>query len=195
MLALLTGFAEKTVPAGSDSCRPARAGNGRAGQSQPIGETPAAVRNSAIRISRGAFKVDDANVDTQAGSMDGGDPGPAEAPMRRVQDVTTILGALALAGSLALLSPGVRVVRADDTAAPTASTADADGPTCEAGTLNGGAEVLEYLEKIQRLQRERMAASPEVAADADDFVALGNRGYNHGPSPVTFPSAVEFENR
>ena len=115
--------------------------------------------------------------------------------MRRMRDVTTILGGLALAGSLALLSPGVHVVRADDAAAPAESAASADGPTCEAGTVNGGAQVAEYLQKIQQLQRERTAASPETAADAGGFVVLNNRGYNYGPAPVTFPAAVELEDR
>ncbi len=115
--------------------------------------------------------------------------------MQRLRDVTTILGGLALAGSLVLLSPGVRVVRADDTTASAESAADADGATCEAGTVNGGAEVQEYLQRIQRLQRERMAASPEAAASTDDFVVLNNRGYNNGPPPLIFPGAVELENR
>ena len=114
--------------------------------------------------------------------------------MRRKREMTTILGCLALAGSLVLLSPGVRVVRADDSATTAESSADTDGPTCEAGTVSGGAEVLENLRRIQRLQRERMTASPESAADAD-FVVLNNRGYNYGPSPVSFPSAVELEDR
>ena len=38
---------------------------------------------------------------------EGGSEGTTEAPMRPLRDVTTILGSLALAGTLALLSPGV----------------------------------------------------------------------------------------
>lgn len=115
--------------------------------------------------------------------------------MRRTGDVTTILGGLALAGSLALLSPGVQLVRADDAAAPADSTASADGPMCEAGAVNGADQVAKYLQKIQQLQRERLAASPEAAADADDFVVLNNRGYNYGPAPATSPAALELEDR
>jgi len=112
--------------------------------------------------------------------------------MRRMRDVTTILGALALAGFLALLSPGVRAVRADDSAAPAASAAAADGPTCEAGRLSGGSELLEALQQIQRLQREQ---APETPANGDDFIVLGNRGYNYGPAPMMLPGAIEFEDR
>jgi hypothetical protein len=114
--------------------------------------------------------------------------------MRPLRDVTTILGSLALAGTLALLSPGVHAVRADD-AAPAESSIAAEGPTCEAGTVSGGQEISEFLQLIQRLQLEQMAASPN-AADADgDFIVLNNRGYNYGPAGVALPEAIELESR
>jgi hypothetical protein len=114
--------------------------------------------------------------------------------MRSLRDVTTILGSLALAGTLALLSPGVRVVRADD-AAPAESPVTADGPTCEAGAVSGGQEITDLLQLIQRLQRERMAASPDTADAGGDFVVLNNRGYNYGSSEVVLPAPIELESR
>jgi len=114
--------------------------------------------------------------------------------MRPFRDVTTILGSLALAGTLLLLSPGVRLVQADDAASAESSATD-EGPVCEAGTVSGGQEVVDFLQLIQRLQLERMAASPD-AADADgDFVVLNNRGYNYGPSGVVLPAPIELESR
>lgn len=121
--------------------------------------------------------------------------------MRLWRGVTAILGSLALAGTLLLLSPGVRVVQADDDATPSEnsaaaseSSAAADGPTCEAGAVTGGQEIVEYLRHIQRLQIEQMAASPDAAADGD-FVVLNNRGYNYGPAGMSLPGAIEFESR
>ena len=115
--------------------------------------------------------------------------------MRPLRDVATILGSLALAGTLALLSPGVRAVRADD-AAPAESSIAAEGPTCEAGTVSGGQEIVEFLQLIQRLQLEQMADSPAAAAAADgDFVVLNNRGYNYGPAGVALPGAIDLESR
>jgi hypothetical protein len=113
--------------------------------------------------------------------------------MQPSRDVTTILGSLALVGTLVLLSPGVRAVRADAAAPPSESSLAADGPTCEAGTVSGGEEVVEYLQHIQRLQLEQMATSP--AAAGGGFVVLNNRGYNYGPAGVALPGAIEFESR
>jgi len=115
--------------------------------------------------------------------------------MRPIRDLTTILGSLALVWTLALLSPGVRAVRAEDGAAPAESSVAADGPSCEAGAVNGGREIVEYLQHIQRLQLERMAASSDSSDAGADFVILNNRGYNYGPASVTFPEAIELESR
>ncbi len=114
--------------------------------------------------------------------------------MRPLRDLTTILGSLALVGTLVLLSPGVRAVRADDAAPPSESSLAADGPTCEAGTVSGGQETVEYLQHIQRLQLEQMAKSPDTAAGGG-FVVLNNRGYNYGPAGVALPGAIELESR
>jgi hypothetical protein len=114
--------------------------------------------------------------------------------MRPLRYVTTILGILALAGTLALLSPGVRAVRADDAASAESSLA-AEGPTCQAGTVSNGQEVVEFLQLIQRLQLEEMAASPGATDPGGDFVVLNNRGYNYGPAGVALPDAIELESR
>ena len=115
--------------------------------------------------------------------------------MRPLHDVTAILGSLALVGTLALLSPGVHVVRADDDAPPPESSLAAEGPTCEAGSVSGGQEVAEFLQLIQRLQIEQMAASPDAADAGGDFVVLNNRGYNYGSAEVALPRAIELESR
>jgi hypothetical protein len=112
-------------------------------------------------------------------------------PVQLLRDVTTILGGLALVGTLALLSPGVR---ADADPPASESSLAADGPTCEAGTVTGGEEVVEYLRHLQRLQLEQMATSPDAAAGGD-FIVLNNRGYNYGPAGVALPRAIEFESR
>jgi hypothetical protein len=115
--------------------------------------------------------------------------------MRPLYDLATILGSLALAGTLVLLSPGVRAVRADDASAPTASSLAADGPTCEAGTVSGGQEVEAILQQIQRRQLEQMAASPNAPDAGGGFVVLNNRGYNYGPAGSALPRAIELEGR
>ena len=114
--------------------------------------------------------------------------------MQPLRDVMTILGSLALVGTLALLSPGVRAVRADTDAPPSESSLAADGPTCEAGAVSGGEDVVEYLRHIQRLQLEQMAASPDAAA-GEGFVVLNNRGFNYGSAGMALPGAIEFESR
>jgi hypothetical protein len=115
--------------------------------------------------------------------------------MRPSHDVTAILGSLALVGTLALLSPGVHAVRADDDAPPVESSIAAEGPTCEAGTVSGGEEIVEFLQLIQHLQIEQMAASPDATDAGGDFVVLNNRGYNYGPAGVALPGTIEFESR
>ncbi len=115
--------------------------------------------------------------------------------MRPFRDATTILGSLALVGTLVLLSPGIRAVRADDTSAPAESSLAADGPTCEAGTVSGGQQILEYLQHIQRLQLEQTAASPPASDAGGDLVMLNNRGYNYGPVGMALPGAIELESR
>jgi hypothetical protein len=113
--------------------------------------------------------------------------------MRLFQSLTTIFGSLAVALTLALLSPGVDVVRADDAAV--ADAAAAEGPTCEASAVNDGHVIVDRLQHIQRLQIERMAASAVASDTPGDFVVLNNRGYNYGPAGVADPGAVGRESR
>jgi len=111
--------------------------------------------------------------------------------MRRSPDLTTLIGSLALAGTLALLSPGIEAVRADD--APEVST-DSEGLTCEAGTIRGGEEVTAELRRIQQLQIEQMKqAAPGSEADGEAIV-LNNRGYNYGPANLNLPHPQELRN-
>ena len=108
--------------------------------------------------------------------------------MRRFSESSTILGGLALLATLALSSPGVRVVRAADDAAYDAG----EGAVCEAGSIRGASEVTAYLREMQRLQEQR----DEVAARSDDgTIVLNNRGYNYGTPGFAFPAAREFEAR
>jgi hypothetical protein len=110
--------------------------------------------------------------------------------MRPFRDATTILGSLALVGTLVLLSPGIRAVRADDTSAPAESSPAADGPTREAGAVSGGQEVVETLQHIQRLQLEQTAAAPPASDAGGDLVVLNNRGYNYVPSNAPLPQGT-----
>jgi hypothetical protein len=40
-----------------------------------------------------------------------------------------------------------------------------------------------------------MAASPDAADTAGDFVVLNNRGYNYGSADVVLPGAIEQKSR
>lgn len=99
--------------------------------------------------------------------------------MRRSLHPRTIGGWLCLLAMLVLSSPGVKVVRADDALV----SERAPGPVCAAPSAvppGGDVEAL--------LERWRMALVTEAARsgepDPDAPVALNNRGYNDGPSPV-----------
>ena len=61
--------------------------------------------------------------------------------------------------------------------------------------MSSGEEIVNFLQHVQRLQIERMAASPESIESDGDFVVLNNRGYNYGPARVSLPNAIELENR
>lgn len=114
--------------------------------------------------------------------------------MRHLPDVTTVLGSLALAGALALLSPGVEVVRADDGPGAAANASSSDGLTCEAGTINGGEEVAEYLRRIQQLQIEQMNRTAPIGDTDGEAIVLNNRGYNYGPANLNLPHPRELQN-
>jgi ornithine cyclodeaminase/alanine dehydrogenase-like protein (mu-crystallin family) len=100
---------------------------------------------------------------------------------KRSTYLSTILGSLAMIGTLALSSPGVRVVRAADDV-----VADS-GEVCEAGTIAGGNEVAAYLSDVQRLVREQL----EAPRSDDEIIVLNNRGYNLGNAAMAFPLSNE----
>ena len=113
--------------------------------------------------------------------------------MRRLPDVTTVLGSLALAGTLALLSPGVEVVRADDGPDGAAIASSSDGLTCEAGTINGGEETAAFLRRIQQLQVEEMNRAAPTGDTDGEAIVLNNRGYNYGPANLSLPHPRELQ--
>jgi hypothetical protein len=113
--------------------------------------------------------------------------------MRSFPDLPSILGSLALAGTLALLSPGVAVVRADDSHAEATLASSSDGATCEAGTINGGDEATAILRRIQQLQIEQMKRSAPTEDSDGEAIVLNNRGYNYGPADMALPHPQELQ--
>ncbi len=85
----------------------------------------------------------------------------------------TIAGSLCLAATLALLSPGVRLVRADEAPAGLVSAAESD-PVCEVQPPAARAEVA-LPKRPRRLERR---------ASRSDPVMLNNSGYNYGPGSL-----------
>jgi hypothetical protein len=90
------------------------------------------------------------------------------------------LGLLALAVSLALASPGVKVVRAETVAA------DAAPEQCNAALRRQSHDAktdafIEGLRLKHGVSRVNEAGAP--AEDAQRFIVLNNRGYNYGPAP------------
>jgi hypothetical protein len=82
-------------------------------------------------------------------------------------------GWLAVAAALALLSPGVRAVRADESAQ--SSSGYEEGPVCRAESNPDPVPNLALW--IDRVRAEAEATAPQ--AD-DEYVVLNNRGYNYG---------------
>lgn len=89
--------------------------------------------------------------------------------MRVLEGTATTLGLLSLLASIALLSPGVRVVRAE-TVVPQAAG------RCGASDTGSDAAVEAFVES---LRREHAGSRDAI----DDVVALNGRGYNYGPPP------------
>lgn len=100
----------------------------------------------------------------------------------------TIAGLLSLAGALLLTSPGVKLVRAEDTDPPPAPAA-ASGPSCREGAPTAAPEVAALIARL----REQVAA--EASSSREDFVVLNNRGYNYGPPPSPESGLLEAERR
>ena len=113
--------------------------------------------------------------------------------MRRLHQATNVLGGLAVAGMLALLSPGIEIVRADDGAVAAESVSGSEGMACEGGTISGTEEVAEYLRRIQQLQVEEMKQAAPTGDAGDEAIVLNNRGYNYGPANLGLPHPRELE--
>lgn len=91
--------------------------------------------------------------------------------MRVLERFQVGAGCIALAAMLAIASPGVRAVRAEDTAS---------AGTCSAGQpARLDAEVQVFLAELRREQQPRVGSDPRGAG----IVVLNNRGYNYGPPP------------
>lgn len=92
--------------------------------------------------------------------------------MRRFLCVENVLGALATAAMLLLLSPGVRVVHADG--------GDGGQSQCQAEAARAGtdAQMEAFLAELRREQFAR-----QVEGDTSAPVMLNSRGYNYGPPP------------
>jgi hypothetical protein len=90
--------------------------------------------------------------------------------MRRLVRLRDLAGWLAVALMLALMSPGVRAIRAD-TAARHALAA---GPSCEPAGAPGT-----ELPRVVRVDLSRLAARPEAAR----VEALNTEGYRYGAQP------------
>jgi hypothetical protein len=96
--------------------------------------------------------------------------------MRRLGSVGNALGVLATAAMLLLLSPGVKVVRADGASAGSQCGAGAGPPTVDA-------ELEAFLAELRREQFARV-----VEGDASAPIMLNNRGYNYGP-----PAGIQLD--
>ena len=105
--------------------------------------------------------------------------------MRPPIDLRTLTGTLAVAASLALLSPGIDVVRAEleqDAAA-------VDAPACSAAE-----PAVDLADFRQMLAEAQIQVATEPPADGE-AVVLNNRGYNYGPPPIPDPTRVLEEAR
>jgi len=91
--------------------------------------------------------------------------------MRRLARLRELAGWLAVALMLALASPGVRAVRADD-AAPRALPA---GPACQAAAAGEPA-----LPRMVRVDLSQLAKRPEAAR----VEALDTQGYHYDGEPA-----------
>jgi len=96
--------------------------------------------------------------------------------MRPSLDGWNVIGYAALLVTLLLSSPGVTVVRADESAASTL-TSVVEGPTCEARQPIDDPELV----RVWSALREEAALQGEDP-DPNVPIALNNRGYGYGPA-------------
>jgi hypothetical protein len=120
---------------------------------------------------------------------------------RQPRLVHTLLGAASLVAALALMSPGVRIARAEDgAAAPAAATVDPKlveaqpvvappetraAPACAAASpgalLRDGAFQAQQLQIQQEIARRASGNVPAAPHSSNDGIVLNGRGYNYGP--------------
>jgi hypothetical protein len=106
--------------------------------------------------------------------------------MRPRIDLRTLAGTIAVLTSLALLSPGVRAVRASDSA--TEASAAGPGPVCsvdDASTPPPAAPA----EGAPGAQGHRSKRWVQVAGP-EQVIPLNTRGYNNDPPPRPAPPAA-----
>jgi hypothetical protein len=125
--------------------------------------------------------------------------------MARRIDFATFGGMLCSGVALLLLSSGVRVVEAEDTATPAPASATASAPSgvqpasglllpppdaasCRVDAAPDPARVQELGEL-----RARIEADVQAAAGDKDFVVLNRSGYNYGSQSVVDPQLMKYE--
>jgi hypothetical protein len=111
------------------------------------------------------------------------------------------VGLLALAATLALVSPGVEIARAGDAASPARAEAPVsvdpllesrvaaprlaapNAPSCESpgGALRDDA-LLEH--QLRELVRRAAAQQPHAPGSTEQGIVLNGRGYNYRPTPL-----------
>jgi hypothetical protein len=98
-----------------------------------------------------------------------------ETPMGPSLDAWNVIGYTALLVTLLMSSPGVRVVRADESLSSSAR-AVSEGPMCSAGQPIDDRELATVFETLrQDLARQAQAPNSNLP------IALNNRGYGYGP--------------
>jgi hypothetical protein len=107
--------------------------------------------------------------------------------MRPALDAWNVIGYAALLVTLLLSSPGVSVVRADESATSTL-TSVVEGPTCEARQPIDDPE----LARVWSALREEAALQGEDP-DPNVPIALNNRGYGYGPSSASSLDQIRAE--
>jgi hypothetical protein len=106
--------------------------------------------------------------------------------MRSSRVVRNLPGLAALLAAFVLALPGVKAVRAADTAG---SASLADGPTChDTSTAGESTQIPALAEEIRR----QIAASA-AASGGQTPILLNNRGYNYGPGNSLERTALDLE--
>jgi hypothetical protein len=102
----------------------------------------------------------------------------AEVIVRSIHNLTTILGSLALVWTLLLALPGVSVVHAEDGGSHAVADEVTEGGSCEAGSVAGGSELVDFLDRAQRARVKQLASGLKAHDPGPEYVDLDNRGFN-----------------